>query len=105
MTLPFSIDRLPAELGQAVQQVADAAGLVIARRAVVVDAIDEFLVLGADAPALGRLLAVREDGQQVVAAFDQPVRLRAYRRCVGSFGAALSRALEGRASISDLWLR
>ena len=51
MTLPFSIDRLPAELGQAHQQVADAAGLVIGRRAMVGEAIDELLVLGADPPA------------------------------------------------------
>ena len=35
MTLPFSTDRLPAELGQRHQQVADAAGLVVGGRAMV----------------------------------------------------------------------
>ena len=52
MTLPPSIDRLPAEAGQRHQQVADAAGLVIGGRAMVGAAIDELLVLGADPPAV-----------------------------------------------------
>ena len=51
MTLPLLDDRLPAELGQRVQQVADAAGLVIGGRAMVGAAIDELLVLGADRQA------------------------------------------------------
>src|SRR6185503_2658455 len=62
--------RLPAELGQAQQQVADPAFFLPRWRTMVVAAIDEFLMLGADAPALGRLLAAAEDRQQIVAAFD-----------------------------------
>ena len=37
----------------------------------VVEAVDELLVLGADAPALRRLLAAGEDRQQIVAALDE----------------------------------
>ena len=51
------LDRPPAELGQPEQQVADAAGLLPRGRAVIVAAIDELLVLGADAPVLARLFA------------------------------------------------
>ena len=73
MTLPPSLDRLPAVIGQRRQQVADAAGLVIGRRAMVGAAIDELLVLGADPPSVARLLALREGGEQVVAALDRAV--------------------------------
>ena len=65
------LDRLPAELGQPLEQVADPAGLVPGRRAMVAQAIDELLMLGADAPILARLLAAREDGEQIVAALDR----------------------------------
>src|SRR3546814_16608790 len=54
------LDRLPAEFGEARQQVADAAGLVIARCVKIALGIDELLVLGADPPAFLRLLAARE---------------------------------------------
>ena len=64
-------DRAPAIFGQAHQQVADSAGLVPRGRAVVGEAIDEFLVLGADAPVGFRFLAPAEHRQQVVAALDQ----------------------------------
>ena len=57
------------------------AAIAFDRRAVVVDAIDELLVLGADAPPLGRLLAAGEDGEQVIAALDE----RAWRS-VGAGG-------------------
>ena len=67
-------DRLPAELGQAQQEVADAARLFPGRRAMVADAIDELLMLGADPPVLARLLAAGEHGQQIVAVFDQRAR-------------------------------
>jgi len=63
--------RLPAIFGQAHQEIADPAGLVPRRRAVVGDAIDELLVLGADAPVGARLLAAGEHRQQVGAAFDR----------------------------------
>ena len=59
--LAVLLDRPPAELGQAEQKVADAARLVPRRRAMIVAAIDELLVLGADAPIGARLLAARED--------------------------------------------
>ncbi len=52
MTVAALLDRSPAELGQPVEQVADAARLVIARRVMVREGIDELLVLGADPPAL-----------------------------------------------------
>ena len=65
--------RLPAEVGQLGQQVADAAGLVIGGRAMVGAAIDELLVLGADPPRLSRLLARRERREQIVAALDDAV--------------------------------
>src|SRR5207253_2126895 len=63
--------RLPAEFGEAHQQVADAAGLVVAWRPVIGAAIDELLVLRADAPRVARLLAAGEDRQQIVAALDE----------------------------------
>ena len=43
-------DRPPAVLGEPVEQVADAAGLVVGRRAMVGGAIDELLMLGAEPP-------------------------------------------------------
>ena len=81
-------DRLPAELGEAGQQVADAARLVIGRRAMVLDAIDELLVFGADAPRLARFLAALEHGDQVGAAFDE--RAVAGVGALGHVAAALS---------------
>src|SRR4029079_13056370 len=74
-------DRFPAELGQPSKQVANAARLLVRRRAVIDDAIDELLVLGADPPALGRLLAAGEKRQQIVAALDRRTltRVRALR--------------------------
>ena len=43
-------------------------------------AINEFLVLGADPPALARLFALSEHRQQMGAAFDR-------RRCAAALGA------------------
>ncbi len=40
----------------------------------IAEPIDEFLMLGADAPRFARLLAALEDGQQVIAAFDRRAR-------------------------------
>ena len=57
-------------------------------------AVDELLVLGADAPVLARLLAAREGRQQVGPAVDQ-ARI-AYRRSASSWSAALSRAATRR---------
>ena len=68
--LSVFLDRPPAEFGQRHQQVADSAGLVIARRVVVGARIHELLVLGADPPAVRRLFAAREAGDQLVARFD-----------------------------------
>ncbi len=63
--------RLPAEFRQPHQQVADAVFFVVARRPVVRDPKDELLMLGADAPVVGRLLAALEHRQQVGAALDR----------------------------------
>jgi hypothetical protein len=70
------LDRLPSEFGERHQEVADASRLVIARGAVIVAAIDELLMLGADQPALFRLLALDEGCEQIVEALDRRVRLR-----------------------------
>ena len=64
--------RLPAIFGQSVEQVADPAGLVVARRAMVAHSIDELLMLGADAPPISRLFAARENGNEILAALDGP---------------------------------
>ena len=77
-------DRLPAELGQFGEQVANAARLVIGGRAMIAAAEDELLVLGADRPVLLRLLALREGREQIVAALD--------RALLGRFGAGRHRA-------------
>jgi len=57
--------RLPSELHQAIEKVADSAGLVVGRRSVVAATIDELLMLGADAPVAGLLLAALEHGNEV----------------------------------------
>ncbi len=67
------LDRLPAKFGQARKQIADAAGLVIAGRAMVGSAIDELLVLGADLPARGGLLAFFEQADELIAALDDRI--------------------------------
>src|SRR5690606_1236042 len=77
--LAVLLDRLPAEFGQAEQQVANAAFLLPRRSAMVVDAKDEFFMLGADAPVFDRLLAAGKNGQKVVSPLDQ----RAFG-CVGA---------------------
>ena len=71
MTLPFSTTGCQPNSVRPIQQVADAAGLVIGRRAMVGEAIDELLVLGADPPVVARLLAAGEHREQVVAALDR----------------------------------
>src|SRR3546814_18416036 len=63
------LDRLPAEFGEARQQVADAAGLVIARCVKIALGIDELLVHGADPPAFLRLLAAREAVDELATVF------------------------------------
>ncbi len=65
------LDRLPAELLHFQQDIADAAGLVIARGGMVGELVDELFVLGADAPAIARLLAVLHRGHELIAALDQ----------------------------------
>src|SRR3546814_625370 len=65
--------RLPAEAGERHQQVVDAAGFVIGRRAVVGGAIDEFLVLGADAPAVFGFFALDHGRRELVAVFDDGI--------------------------------
>src|SRR3569623_2889211 len=68
--LAVLLDRLPPEFGQPVEQIPDAAGFVPRRRAMVLGAIDELLMLGADPPALGGLLAAGEKFDQQVADHD-----------------------------------
>ena len=58
------------------------------------EAVDELLVLGADAPVVARLLAAGEDRQQVVAALDRAGLRRSSVRVV--MAAALSGAPERR---------
>ena len=65
--------RRPAKFGHRHQQVANAAGLGIRGRAMIVAAIDEFLMLGADPPGGFRLLAFGERGEEIVTAFDPRV--------------------------------
>src|SRR4051812_35067445 len=64
------LDGLPAELGQAHEQVAYSARLLVGGGAMIVAPIDELLMLGADPPRILRLLALDEGGQQILAAFD-----------------------------------
>ena len=89
------LDRAPAVARQVGEQVADAAGLVVGRGVVVTPRVDELLVLGADPPALGRLLAAREAGDQLVARFDDRRGLAGRCRRVGL--ASHARALRGGA--------
>ena len=88
MTLPPSSTGCQPNSVSAMQQVADAAGLVIGRRAVVGAAVDELLVLGADAPASLGFSPPAKTDEQVVAALD--------RRAVAGVGARRHRrALAG----------
>ncbi len=65
--LAILLDRLPAEFGQRIEEIADAAGFVIGGRMQIGAAIDEFFVLGADQPFVLRLLALGENFQQLLA--------------------------------------
>ncbi len=65
------LDRSPTKFSQAKQQLADPARLVPARRAVIVEAIDELLMLGPDPPIFARLLAAGKDRNQIGAGFDE----------------------------------
>src|SRR3546814_15693947 len=65
--------RLPTEAGERHQQVVDATGFVVAGRAVVGGAIDEFLMLGADAPAVPGLFALDHGRSELVAVFDDGI--------------------------------
>ena len=87
--LAVLLDRPPAELGQPEQKVADPARLFPRRRAMIVAAIDELFVLGADAPIGSGLLAAAEYRQQVVAALDRPgiAFIRALRHASGGLAA------------------
>ena len=71
--LAILLDRAPAILGHRQQEVADPARLVPGGRAVIGEAIDELLVLGADRPAFDGLLAAGEGGEQIVPALDRVV--------------------------------
>src|SRR3546814_20122763 len=72
--------RIPAIAGEAYQQRVDAAALVIAGRVEIRLGIDEFLMLGADAPAVLGLGALGEGRDQLLAAFDDGIGTA----CVGS---------------------
>jgi hypothetical protein len=70
-------DRLPAELLHAFEQRLDAGNAFVAQRVMGLQAVDEFLVLGADAPILARLAAFGQIPHEVVARLDRPAgRLR-----------------------------
>ena len=64
---------LPAELTQREQQIADAAGLAIGGRVVILLAVDQLFMLGADAPAGGRLLAGGHGRDELVPAFNRRI--------------------------------
>ncbi len=64
---------LPAIFGEAGEQIANAAGLVIGGRAMIGGAIDKLLVLRADLPAIRRFLALFEHGDQLIAALDDRI--------------------------------
>src|SRR5690606_35247495 len=67
---PVLVDPVPAEARQRLQQRLDAALAVELRRAQVIEAESELLVLGADAPVVLRLLAGSDVPDQLVAAGD-----------------------------------
>ena len=67
------LDRLPTELAQRQQDIADATVLFIGQRAVFLAAIDELFMLGSDAPVGFRLLAALHRGNQLVAVFDNGI--------------------------------
>jgi hypothetical protein len=63
--LAVLLDRLPAEAQQPLQDGADAVRPLIGQRPQVAGAEGELLVLGADAPLLGRLAAGLEIGHEL----------------------------------------
>src|SRR5690606_33152421 len=81
------VDLFPAEAGQSAQQGLDPALAVERRRAQVVEAETELLVLGADAPIRLRLFAGGDVGDELVATGD--------RRVGGVAGAGQGRACSG----------
>src|SRR3546814_17654509 len=83
--------RLPTEAGERHQQVVDATGFVVAGRAVVCGAIDEFLMLGADAPAVPGLFALDHGRRALVAVFDDGILAVG-----GGARAHIARSEEGR---------
>ena len=72
-------DGFPAKFLRRHQQVADTAGFIIRRRVMIAGAIDEFLVLCTNAPALRGLFAFGHDRNQLFAVFNH--RLVAIRNC------------------------
>ncbi len=85
------LDRLPPELGEREQQVADAAGLVVAGRAVIASMIYQLFVLSADAPAFGQLLAVDHRRDQLLAALDD--RVFGARRLAGAHAGCVRKPI------------
>jgi len=63
-------NRLPAEALHAFQQLADSWLAVIGQRLVGLEVVDEFLVLGADAPLVAGTAAFRQVTHKVIAALD-----------------------------------
>jgi hypothetical protein len=63
----FLLDRLPAEPGHAAQQRADTVRTVIGRALQIGAAEDEFLVLSANPPGFGRLVARCDDTRRAAA--------------------------------------
>src|SRR5690606_3386333 len=66
------LDRLPAELAQFQQDVANAAGLGIGGSGMGVATIDELFVLGADPPPAGRFLPLLQRRDELFTPLDRP---------------------------------
>src|SRR5690606_21478053 len=81
------LDGLPAELLQFQENITDTAGLVVGGSGVVGVPVDEFLVLGADAPVLARLLAGLHRRHELLASLDRP--FFAFGRLAGAHGSAV----------------
>ena len=71
--VPAFLHRRPAELLEALEQIANAALLVIGRGAVIGVFVDQLFMLGADPPVFGRLFAADHRRDQLVEAFDHRI--------------------------------
>ena len=88
----FFLDRLPSEILERQQHVADAAGLVVGGRVMIGAAEHQLLVLGADPPATLRLLARLHRLGELLAGFDDAVL--SVGRLARAHGAAIRWLIE-----------